>query len=139
MTSTRCGISAKHLERELGVNYKTAWRMLNKIRNVLMEQDGEPLSGDVEVDETAGGAKHARAGDSRRGLAHVKKSRRPTIWGAVERRGRVRVEVVKSRGTIDVEGPIYPRPAVLDRLHGRMAWLHLPCWARLCGTSPHPP
>src|SRR2546428_1522158 len=54
MTSTRCGISAKHLERELGVNYKTAWRMLNKIRNELMDQDAdEPLFGDVEVDETA--------------------------------------------------------------------------------------
>jgi transposase len=62
MTSTRCGISAKHLERELGVNYKTAWRMLNKIRNELMDQDGdEPLSGEVEVDETAGGGKHVRA------------------------------------------------------------------------------
>jgi transposase len=109
MTSTRCGISAKQLERELGVNYKTAWRMLNKIRNVLMEQDGEPLSGDVEVDETAGGAKHVRASDRAKGRQHViaKVSRRPTIWGAVERKGRVRVQVVKSRGTIDVAGAIY--------------------------------
>lgn len=109
MTSTRCGISAKHLERELGVNYKTAWRMLNKIRNELMDQDGDaPLSGDVEVDETAGGGE-TRASDSRKGRQHViaKMSRRPTIWGAVERHGRVRAQVVKSRGTIDVEGPMF--------------------------------
>lgn len=109
MTSTRCGISAKHLERELGVNYKTAWRMLNKIRNDLMDQDGDgPLSGDVEVDETAGGGR-VRASDTARGKQYVraKVSRRPTVWGAVERGGRVRAKVVKSRGTLDVEGPIF--------------------------------
>src|SRR3954447_20096142 len=53
MTSTRCGISAKQLERELGVNYRTAWRMMNRIRNELMADDGELLSGDVEIDETS--------------------------------------------------------------------------------------
>ena len=53
MTSTRCGVSAKQLERELGVSYRTAWRMLNKIRNELMADDGEPLRGDVEVDEAS--------------------------------------------------------------------------------------
>jgi transposase-like protein len=36
MTSSRCRVSAKQLERELGVTYKTAWRMSNKIRNQLM-------------------------------------------------------------------------------------------------------
>ena len=54
MTSTRCGVSAKHLERELGVTYKTAWRMANKIRTVLMdESEDEPLDGIVEMDETS--------------------------------------------------------------------------------------
>ena len=57
MTSTRCGISAKQLERELGVTYKTAWRMFNLIRNQLMADDDEPLSGEVEVDETFVGGK----------------------------------------------------------------------------------
>ena len=59
MASTRCDISAKQLERELGVAYRTAWRMLNRIRTELMRQDNEPLSGDVEVDETAGGGRSA--------------------------------------------------------------------------------
>jgi len=106
MTSTRCGISAKQLEREIGVSYRTAWRMLNRIRTELMKQDDTPLQGDVEVDETAGGGK-VRAGDSRRGLTYVKKSRRPTIWAAVERGGRVKALVVKSRGTLDIEKPIF--------------------------------
>ena len=54
MTSTRCGISAKQLERELGVHYKTAWRMFNQIRTELMNDEDEPqLRGKVEIDETS--------------------------------------------------------------------------------------
>jgi transposase len=66
MTSTRCGISAKQLERELGVTYKTAWRMANLIRNQLMTQDEDtPLSGPVEMDEMyVGGKRHTRRGQT---------------------------------------------------------------------------
>ena len=53
MASTRCGISAKQLERELGVTYKCAWRIFNRIRNVAMADLSGPLSGDVEVDEAS--------------------------------------------------------------------------------------
>lgn len=107
MSSTRCGISAKQLEREIGVTYKTAHRMFKQIRTLLL-QDDELLDGEVEVDETAGGGR-VRASDTRRGKAFVraKVSQRPTIWGAVERGGRVRAKVVKSRGTLDVEAAIY--------------------------------
>src|SRR5919112_4485232 len=67
MTSTRCAVSAKHLERELGVTYKTAWRMANLIRNKLMTEDGDqPLSGIVEADETWIGGK-PKAADRARG------------------------------------------------------------------------
>src|SRR5579864_5293708 len=86
ITSTRCGISAKHLERELGVTYKTAWRMFNVIRNSLMSQDNLTvvLGGKVEMDETYltrqrrlsdGPGQHGRSLNER------------VVMGAVERGG----------------------------------------------------
>ncbi len=51
MGSTRCGISAKQIQRETGVTYKTAWRMFKQIRQLLAE-DGLQLEGStVEMDE----------------------------------------------------------------------------------------
>ena len=97
MTSTRCGISAKQLERELGVTYKTAWRMFTLIRNELMTQDDDPpLSGVIEMDETYVGGK-PRAEDRREFAkspnvrsAALKWSDRTKIqvFGAVERNRR---------------------------------------------------
>jgi transposase-like protein len=115
VSSTRTGISAKQLERELGVTYKTAWRMLNLIRTQLMDQDGDaPLSGEVEIDETAYGGK-PRASERR---SH-RESRQPhkagsdwanrtkvTVFGMVERGGRVRATVVAGRDAESLEGPI---------------------------------
>jgi len=51
ITSTRCGISAKQIQRETGVTYKTAWRMFKQIRT-LLDEDFKHLTGEVEVDET---------------------------------------------------------------------------------------
>ena len=66
MASTRTGISAKQLERELGVTYKTAWRIFKQIRDPMNEDNG-PLSGLVEVDETYVGSR--RPGRRGRGAA----------------------------------------------------------------------
>src|ERR1051325_2402723 len=59
MASTRCGISAKQIERETGVTYKTAWRMFSQIRTLLEEQHAQ-LGGAVEMDETYFGGKRRR-------------------------------------------------------------------------------
>ncbi len=98
MSNTRCGVSAKHLERELGVTYKTAWRMANLIRTKLMAQDETPLEGDVEADETYVGGKPRLKDQPRKADGTLAKGRsgkaKATVFGAVERGGRVRAEVV---------------------------------------------
>lgn len=57
MANTRCGISAKQLQQELGVTYKTAWRMFKQIRK-MMNEDIMNLLNEVEVDETYVGGKY---------------------------------------------------------------------------------
>lgn len=100
VSSSRCGIAAKQLEREIGVNYKTALRMLHLIREDLMEQDytGQ-LGGEVEADSAyIGGQLHEsdRAklrvqGIGNRGPATKK---RGVIFAAIERGGRMRATTV---------------------------------------------
>ena len=92
MSTTRMGISAKQLERELGVTYKTAWRMFRQIRT-LMDEDSGQLSGTVEVDETFVGGK-PRNRQPRKG---ARPSSDPTakkpVVGMVERGGDVKAWV----------------------------------------------
>ena len=48
MSASKKGISAKQLERMLGVTYKTAWFMCHRIREA-MDQDSGPLGGSREA------------------------------------------------------------------------------------------
>lgn len=82
------GVSAKELERTLGVTYKTAWRMCKQIRK-LMEQDGDMLTGDVEVDETYIGGTRKLA---------QKYHNKSIVFGMVERNGSVNAKHVISTG-----------------------------------------
>lgn len=88
MGSTRCGISAKQIQRETGVTYKTAWRMFKQIRS-LLDEDAPKLGGSrmdngpsVEMDETYIGKRerHNPLGDTKK----------VCVVGMVERKGRVK-------------------------------------------------
>lgn len=86
MSSTRCGISAKQLQRELGVTYKTAWRMFHQIRS-LMDDNPGPLSGQVEADETyVGGKPRAHTATAPRN--------KTAVFGMVQRKAKVIAKVV---------------------------------------------
>lgn len=85
--TTRHGVSAKELERQLGVTYKTAWRMGQQIRQLTAKADiAEMLTGHVEADEAYVGGK--RSGKRGRGAAG-----KTVVVGLAERGGPVRAFV----------------------------------------------
>ena len=89
--STRCGISAKQIQRETGVTYKTAWRMFRQIRSLLSEGDDVQLEGPtVEIDETyMGGRRKGKAGRPMRGDL----TKTPVV-AIVQRKGKVIAKAV---------------------------------------------
>jgi len=105
MASTRCGISAKQLEREVGVSYPTALRMFRQIRSLLDE--GDPmLDGTIEADEAyIGGAnrwKHA----AKRGHDTAFSSKTPVFGmaqrGANGKSGKVVAKAIPAASTSSV-------------------------------------
>lgn len=93
MSQNKSGISAKQLEREIGVTYKTAWRILNRIRSVMT--DDEPLEGVIEADETfIGGMNKMRASY----YYEYDPGRKSVVFGMAERNGRVKAFHVPNIG-----------------------------------------
>ena len=86
--TTRHGVSGKELQRQLGVTYKTAWRMGHQIRDLMPRADNfEVLRGHVEADEAYVGGR--RPGKRGRGAAG-----KTIIFGLKEREGRMHTEVI---------------------------------------------
>ena len=101
VTVAKNGLSAKTLERTLGVSYPTAWALLQRLRVAMVRSERAPLTGDVEVDETyVGGVAHD--GSVGRGAA-----RKSIVVIALEIKhpkgyGRVRMRKVGSAGAADL-------------------------------------
>lgn len=86
-STSKNGVSAKELQRQLGVTYKCAWRMGHQIR-ALMTQGHDPFHGEIEADETYYGKGSRNA---------TKFKNKKAILGIVERKGRVRTMVADNR------------------------------------------
>lgn len=87
-TTSRHGVPAKELERQLGVTYKTAWRMGHQIRGHMEAVDGEEmLFGEIECDETyVGGVREGKRGRGASG--------KTVVFGMLQRNGQLITKVV---------------------------------------------
>ena len=78
------------IHRQTGLAYKTCLFMLHRVRHAMDEQDIEPLSGIVEVDEVYIGGKPRKI---HRSFKTIKKAKIPVV-GLLQRNGKVRPRVV---------------------------------------------
>lgn len=97
--TTRNGVAAKEIERIVGCNYKTAWRMGHQIRKLIGGTSEDIIKGIVEIDEAVIGGLAANMHAYKR-----KKLKRETgsisnktvVFGMLERGVGVRVHVIPS-------------------------------------------
>ena len=94
--AARNGVSAKEVQRQTGVTYKTAWRMCNLIRQYMGWVDGDaPLGGKgspaVEADHAFIGGRD-KAGQDDKAI----------VLGMTERNGEVMTRVVPSYKSADI-------------------------------------
>ena len=103
-TSTRHGVAARELERQLGVTYKCAWRMAHELRKLMTSADRSgPLGGHVEVDETYIGGHVRRKKGTRKGKVLDNKT---MVLGIAERGGDIRAGVVPDGSIESLEGAV---------------------------------
>jgi transposase-like protein len=93
MCASKKGISAKQLERMLGVTYKTAWFMSHRIREAMTAELAGPVGGSgkiVEADETYWGAENNNVGSIKGTRGGATMNQMNKVVSLVERDGKVR-------------------------------------------------
>ena len=131
MCSSKKGISAHQLHRNLGISYESAWFMCHRVRAAMDAGSFEKMSGTVEVDETYVGPRtrrghptwHEKIKDEEEMGLREPRSRNPfegktPVFGLIERGGgRTKTEVVPNTqaGTLRpiILGQVDPENSVL--------------------------
>jgi len=93
MIKTRSGISSRAIARETGVSYKCAFRMCHQLRK-LMADDGDPMKGIVESDETYIGGK----GANRAYVPDFHEKKKEILMGMLERNGKIHLRHIPNTG-----------------------------------------
>ena len=128
MTTGLKGTSSMKVHRELGITQKSAWFMMQRIREGFLENQGLPLPGPVEIDETfVGGKEKNKHAHKKLGPDHM--HGKAVVVGIKDRETKkVRVEVVSDRSRETLQGFIedHTDPASMKFTDDHAAYAGLP-------------
>jgi transposase-like protein len=102
------GVSSYEIHRDLGVTQKTAWFMLHRIREAMIDNDGQ-LSGPVESDEAYVGGKATSSDinpETGKLMPTGPQENKTIVMGIVERKGRARAFVIDNTTRATLHGKI---------------------------------
>ncbi|HEV2324954.1 MAG TPA: IS1595 family transposase [Terracidiphilus sp.] len=93
MADAKKGMSARQLQRHIGMTYKTAWYVCHRIREAMREEPNTKLGGPdstVEIDETfIGGVKRGKG-------VWIGKQSKQAVLGIAERGGDIHMQIIVS-------------------------------------------
>jgi transposase-like protein len=98
MINAKKGLSAKQMQRDLGVGYQTAWYLCHRIRKAMEEGDLPKFTGIVEVDETyvGGKARNMHKDVRERKITGTGGIDKAPVFGIIQRGGKVEAYSVRN-------------------------------------------
>src|SRR5208282_154774 len=108
LVTARKGISSLQLAKEIGVTQKSAWFMLQRLREACND-DHSKLKGLIEIDETFIGGKEANKHEKKKLNAGRGPVGKTTVLGMRERGGKTLAMIIESPSAMEIQGAIFSR------------------------------
>lgn len=104
VTSHKKGISSLQLGRDLDITQKSAWFMLQRIRNCFGIENNNLLDNEVEADETYVGGRNTNRHTNKKldGTQGRGGKDKTPVFGAVERSGKLNAKIIQNASSVNL-------------------------------------